>query len=258
MDYFLVSGIVHELHVTKGYEDVAFTDRSKNLIGAASIAAAAIGSSTSSTILASSSNGAEVQMEFFTCRVNDALLSGRFYKVDFREGENIDFVVTSGYRFSEVHGARNPEQCLIWSIPYRTRGNIAQKKHDIFSSLTVSAVASILFAIFSYYLESLPLAECWKNIARFSALSFSIVLIVNFLSRWPFYKFSYEATKIFEAFGFEDPSMVDLPKNHDRADKKYYKRTGEPRPWLVVPLRYRYEASACKLPSSETVENLTI
>jgi hypothetical protein len=258
MEYVLISGIVTELNITKGYEDLAFTGRSKNLVGMASIAAAVMGNGTSSTILASSSNGAEVQMEFFTCRVNNLRLFGRFYKVEFRDGENIDFVVTKNGDLNEVHSARNPIERLIWSTPYRTRGHRAQKKHDISSSLKISAVSSLLFSVLMYSQQSRPWAECWRTVLYFSPVSFSIILIVNCLSRWPFYKFSYEATKVFKAFGFADPPMVNLEKNHGLAEKEYYEQIGAPRPWRVIPLRYRYMKNALRLKPSEVTKDLTV
>lgn len=245
MSYFLLSGTVQDLHVTKGIEDLSFSSQGKKFVGIASIAAAATGNSTSSTILASASNGADVSMEFFTCRINNSILSGRFYKVDFKNGDSIDFVTTEKDGINEVHCARNPIQRLIWCIPYRTRGHSAQKKHDVFSSLKISGLSSLAFALFSYYQESLPLVDCWKIVLGFSSLSFFIVLIVNFLSRWPFYKFSYEATSIFKTLGFKDPSMVDLPKNHDSAEKEFYKQIGEHPPWQAEPWKYRYKATAC-------------
>lgn len=245
MNYLLLSGTVKELNITKGFDDLSFPSQGKKFAGLASIAAAATGNITSSTILANSSNGADVSMEFFTCRVDKLILSGRFYKVDFKDGDNIEFVVVKKDEVNEVYCARNPTQRLVWCIPYRMRGHIAQKKHDIFSSLTISAFSSLAFALFSYYQESRPLADCWRTVLGFSFLSFFIILIVNFLSRWPFYKFSYEATSIFKTLCFKDPSMVDLPKNHDSAEKEFYEQIGEHRPWQVEPWKYRYKANSC-------------
>jgi hypothetical protein len=74
------------------------------------------------------------------------------------------------------------------------------------------------------------------------AISFWLILFVIFLSRWRFYKFSLEATKVFSAFGFPYPAKLNLPKRHARADKEYCKETGEPRSW-GEPWRYRHEAT---------------
>jgi hypothetical protein len=249
MDHVLVSGVVSKLHITKGYEDLAFTARDKNLIGIAAVAAAATGNATSSTILASSSNGAEVDMEFFTCFVGELPVKGRFHRVDFKDGETIDFVVTVYRGIGEVQGARNPSQQFIWTLPYQTRGHIAQKKSDILSSINISAICAALFSLLTFYRETRPLVESWPNIRDAAIIAFSTTLFVNFMSRRPFYKFSFEATKVFSAFGFTDPARLNLPKYHIRADKEYCKETGEPRSW-DKPWRYRYQAAA----ASERVE----
>jgi hypothetical protein len=216
MDYVLVSGLVRDLHITKGYEGLA-----------------------NSTIFEKLSDDTEVQIEFFSCFVDELRMKGSFHRVDFREGETIDFVVTIYRGVGEVHGARNPSQHLIWTLPYRTRGHIAQKKHDISSSLNVSAISGLLFAILAFSQEPGPLVECWPTILKFATTGFWIILFVNYLARRPFYKFSFEATKIFSAFGFPDPATLNLPKRHNRADKDYSKATGEPRSW-DQPWRYRY------------------
>jgi hypothetical protein len=239
MDYVLVSGTVRNLRVTKGYEDLAFTARDKSFLGIAAIAAASTGNTTSSTILANSSGGAEIDMEFFTCYVDQLTVKGRFHRVDFKDGETIDFVVTVKDGLGEALGARNPSQRFIWTLPYQTRGHLAQKNSDISSSLTISAICSILFSLLAFYDNPEPLIESWPVILNVTAITFVLTLFVNFMARRPFYKFSFEATKVFSAFGFIDPARLDLPKRHILADKAYCNETGEPRSW-DKPWRYRY------------------
>jgi hypothetical protein len=254
MEYVLVSGLVRNLRITKGYEDLAFTARDKSLIGLASIAAASTGNATSSTILANSSSGAEADMEFFTCFVDELPVKGRFHRIGFNEGETIDFVVTMKDGVGEVHGARNPSQRFIWTLPYQTRGHVAQKKSDILSSISVSVTCAILSAIIAIYQELGPIGESLPTILEFGSIAFGITLFINFMARRPFYRFSFEATKVFRAFGFIDPERLNLPQRHSRADKDYCKETGEPRSW-DKPWRYRYEANiASTEPETRTVE----
>lgn len=240
MGQILLSGVIRDLAITRGYEDLAFTAGNRSLIGLAAIAAAATGNSTSAAILSSSIGGAEVDMEFFTCFVGETALKGRFYKVDFQNGDLIEFVVSMEQGVGRVHGARNPSQRFIWTLPYQTRGHIAQMRSDILSSVIVSSVCAFIAAIIAIYQERTSLAGSRPVVLEFATMAFFIVLIVNFLSRWPFFKFSFEATEVFRAFGYEDPARVDLPKQDSRADKAYCNATGEPRP-LVKPWKYRYE-----------------
>lgn len=240
MEHVLVSGVVQELTITKGYEDLAFTDQGKSLVGLAAVVAASTGNMASSAILSNSSGGAEVNMEFFVCTINNLPLRGRFHKVDFSNGDHIEFVVTISDGIGSVHGARDPKQRFIWTVPYQTRGNVAQKASDISSSLTISAICAVLCSVLIFYNTPPTIYNSWSQIGNMTAIFFLAILAVNFLSRRPFYKFSFEATKVFAAFGYDDPARVNLPKQHSQADKAYCKETGEPRSW-DKPWRYRYQ-----------------
>jgi hypothetical protein len=229
---------------------VALGFRGCRLIGLAAIVAASTGNATSSTVLTSSGNSAEVDMEFFSCFVDALPVKGRFRRVDFKDGEKIDFVVTVKEGVGEVHGARDPSQRFIWTLPYQTRGHIAQKMSDIVSSLTISAACAILFSILTFYDDPEPIREQWIYVIKLTVMNFLITLFVNFMARRPFYKFPYEATKVFSTFEFNDPARLNL------ADKGYCKETGEPRS-SDKPLRYRYESSiASYQPETEAADSL--
>jgi hypothetical protein len=89
----LLCGIVQNLKVASSYEDFVFTRTDKTVAGVAAIGAAAMGQLFSSANLASASGGAEISVQCFTCEVNGILPAGRFFEVQFKDGDAIEFVV---------------------------------------------------------------------------------------------------------------------------------------------------------------------
>ncbi len=127
------------------------------MAGVAAIGAAAAGQLFNSAMLANASMGAEIDMEFFTCTVNGLELAGRFHKVEFKEGETVEFVVDKKSVGAVVHAARSPNQKMLWMLPYQTRGYLAQKRSDIKWSLILSITTPFLFSVF--FLWKMPIRE---------------------------------------------------------------------------------------------------
>lgn len=252
MDFELIAGEVTELTISKGYEDLLHSTKVKEIAGATTVIAASAGLASTAAALSGASSGADVDMEFFKCKVNGVPLTGRFYRVGFQEGDMIEFVVIMSDRKGEVYAARSQQSRLIWTLPYHTRGHRAQLHHDIKSSLIISAVGTLLLAGLSYY-EGFA-ADTGELIL--SLFFFTILLSGNFVSRWPFYRSSKDATKIFRAIGFTDPEWLNLPSMNGGAEKAFRAATGEP--WSpIIPLRYRYDERALVSPAPVAEGTLT-
>ena len=88
-----ISGIVENLRIEKGYEDLIFSKTDSQVAGVAAVGAAALGQAASATVLGNASAGAEVSMEFFACTVNGMSLRGAFHKVEFVNGDQIELVI---------------------------------------------------------------------------------------------------------------------------------------------------------------------
>lgn len=245
-EYIYISGVINNLCKSKIYEDLAQNKGKKSLTGTTSIAAAIMGDSTSSTILASTTRGAEIDMEYFTCFVGETKIHGRFHRIGFTDGDSIDFIIRLNNGIGKVYSARNPIERVIWTLPYQTRGHVAQKINDILSSFIVSLTGGLLIGCFSLYQESRPLKECWEIVFQLSLMAFFMTLVVNVLVRRPFFHLAVEATKIFELYGFKEPARLDFPKQHRSADKEYYKEVGKDRPWEEIPWQYRYSPRLMK------------
>lgn len=240
MEYFLIRGVVRNLHIIAGFQDLNPHTELKDAVSTAGIIAAIVESSTSSSLLMNSRDSAETRMENFKCFIGDKELIGDFYKVGFCDGEEMEFVAEKFDDFYGVHAACSISQKLIWTMPYRTRGTSAQKRHDIIGSLTVSFIATALLFVVANFLSSAESVHKWKNSRDFATLGFFIVFILNVCVRRSFFKFSSEATKIFEVFGFFDPENVNLPRTNKQAEKRYCREKNVPKSY-AVPWQFRYE-----------------
>jgi hypothetical protein len=231
---------VKDLRISKS-QDLNLIAGANSGFAMAGMVATILETSTSATILVSSRNSAETSMEFFTCQIDGKLLVGNFYKVSFIGGEKMEFVVTEIDGVYKVHGACSPQRSLIWTLPYHTRGSIAQRSSDIIRSIAISLCGSLGFLILMAW--KFDLSEMGSGVYfNEIIISFVILLILNILVRRHFYEFSYEADKIFEVLGFSDPENVNLPKSHRCADIEYAKKTQSPRP-QSVPWQFRYRSA---------------
>ena len=126
-----ISGVVENLRIEKGYQDLVFKKTDSQVAGIAAIGAAAMGQAASATVLSNASAGAEVGMDFFACTVNGMSLRGAFHKVEFVNGDQIEFVIEPDGDFFAVHAARSPAGRMIWMSQHQIRGINAQKACDL-------------------------------------------------------------------------------------------------------------------------------
>jgi hypothetical protein len=221
------SGPVTQLQKAKGYTDPVFTQTDKNMAGTAAIGAAAMQEFFSSAMLSSSSMGADIDVEYFTCVVNGLPLAGHFHKVGFIEGEEVEFVIEEQHGGGIVHAARSPSQRILWMLPYQTRGHLAQKKSDWKWTWILSLLLAGSTTLF--FLFKLPVntdEPIWLRAGMFS-LIFVVTVLINFLIRRRFTPFARSATDVFKTLGYANPAQVDLYKQHSLAEKKLRVETGQ-------------------------------
>ena len=238
MAIVLLSGLVSDLVITKGSRNMLFTQNERNLLGLGAVAAASVGEGLSSTTFAGASEGATVEMEFFSCKVNSEVISGDFYKVGFRDGQYIDFAIDS-YGEKIALGAHDPLRRIVWTLPYRAKGHIAQKHSNIYWSLIISLCATVLLFCADYFSGDSNSPFRMKFAVQQAWVAFFMTLILCYLVCRKFYRDLSQATEIFKAFGFLDPAKVNLSKNERKAEKEYASAMSQP----VVeytPWRFRY------------------
>lgn len=238
----LISGIVRDLIVAKGFDDPVFSQGAKTVAGSASIAAAALGEYFTSSALANSSQGAEIGVEYFTCTINSLPLSGHFYKVEFKDGDRMEFVIEHGAGGAVVNGARSSIRRYIWMLPYQTRGLSAQKYNDtrwrILLSSSSSAVCLLMILSILTPDINLPIWVIPSNLA----FVFLITLGISFMVTRRFHEFAVQATEVLNAFGYENASSVDLPALSKLAEKRM-KMQEDASPTVYQsyqPWRFRY------------------
>jgi len=241
MNYQIVKGRVRDLRISKGRQDLSPFAHAREMAATLGIISTVMEDPAGQAAQASSRNSTEVNMEFFTCYVGKDALAGQFLHVGFIEGEEMEFVVVEKNGIHQVSGACSISQRLIWTLPYRTRGDVAQKWHDLMQSILISVIFSLLFTAFVHYKFD-PGATNWAQLVQQACVTFVVAFALNILVRRSFYEFSFEATKIFDVFGFSDPENVNLPKRHKKADVDYCKERGVPRAQRM-PLQFRYRAT---------------
>lgn len=239
MNLELIRGQVTNLVVTKGSSDPVFQGMDKSLAGLGAVAAAAAGQLPSSTVLANASEGAAVDVEFFTCVVNDLRLFGHLHRVEFKDGDEMEFVIERYLGRGSVQGARNPAYRLIWMRPYQTRGTEAQQKYNRkWRYIASFACAAIPTAVLRFMLPAASHPPIFFFPTIFLGM-FITMLAISFLITARFREFSVMATEVLGAFGYENPASVDLPALSKEARRKS-RREKETPPQLFQPWRFHY------------------
>jgi hypothetical protein len=235
----LIRGQVTNLVLTKGSSDPVFEGMDKSLAGLGAVAAAAAGQLPSSTILANASQGAAVDVEFFTCVVNDLRLFGHLHRVEFKAGDEMEFVIERYLGRGSVQAARSPAHRLIWMRPYQTRGLMAQQKNNTKWRYIVSFLGgSIPTAFFLFFLPEDKNSPLWFYPAIFLGI-FLTTLGISFLITRRFHAFSLVATEVIRAFGYDTPESVDLPALSTMAEQKLRDQAATS-PMSFQPWRFHY------------------
>ena len=234
-----IIGVVENLRIEKGYQDLIFNKTDSQVVGIAAIGAAAMGQAASASILSNASAGAEVSMDFFACTVDGMALRGAFHKVEFVNGDQIEFVIEPEGEFFTVHAARSPAARMLWMSQHQIRGINAQKACDLRWCI-MDPLLSVPFVIVAQFflagdLGMLPisvqLATC--------AIMFLMTFVITVWIRSRFRGFAYQATEVLRALGYEHPEDVDLNRVHKQAQKALAASSGTLPP-LVEPWSYRY------------------
>ena len=234
-----ISGVVENLRIEKGYQDLIFNKTDSQVAGVTAVGAAALGQAASATVLGIASAGAEVSMDFFVCTVNGMSLRGAFHKVEFVNGDQIEFVIEPEGDFFIVHAARSPAARMLWMPQHQIRGITAQKACDLRWCIMYPLLSIPFWLVAQFFLAgdsdlppfSVQLAVCAGN--------FLITFVITVWIRSRFRGFAYQATEVLRAFGYENPEHVDLGRLHKQAEKAVAAATGGLPP-LVEPWSYRY------------------
>ena len=234
-----ISGVVENLRIEKGYQDLIFNKTDSQVAGVAAVGAAALGQAASATVLGNASAGAEVSMDFFACTVNGMSLRGAFHKVEFVNGDHIEFVIEPEGDFFIVHAARSPAARMLWMSQHQIRDINAQKACDIRWSVMYPLLSVLLMIAVQFFMtDQLGNRPLTVELTLY-AMMFSMTFVITVWIRSRFRGFAYQATEVLRALGYENPEDVDLNRVHKQAQKALAAATGKLPP-LVSAWSYRY------------------
>ncbi len=230
----MISGVVNGLTVHAGEEEFVRSARQQaaSVGAAAGLALEGMAGAAAGTGLAASSAGDSV--EFFTCKIGEQSVQGRFSKVTFKDGDALEMVIASQQNgMPLVLAARCASSKVLWMAPHSSRG---RKRHRSFAFLLAWMLFALFLAlglIFILVMEYFSAAEHFKyfefDLALITALSAIAApyYAIRFYRQW--LPIARQAEQIFAALSYPDPSRVDLPRDH----KRYCKSKGIGWPYMV-------------------------
>jgi hypothetical protein len=136
-----ISGLVDRLTLSSEYENLGD--------------GATAGLAFSAAALAGATDSIEVDVEFFACTVNGIPIVGKFHSVGFKEGDNMEFVLSEHDGIAISYGARCEKKRMLWMPPHHIRGHQAQSRYDIKVTLLSSLSLTVLGTIFLVFVSSL-------------------------------------------------------------------------------------------------------
>ena len=233
----LIKGVVSGLTVHAGEEEfVRSVEQQTAGVGAAAgLALEGMAGAAAGAGLAASSAGDSV--EFFTCKLGEQLVQGRFSKVTFKDGDALEMVVApqrSGLPL--VLAARRVRDRVLWMAPHCSRGTLAHRKSSlrlVFHLFFLILLGATLFTVGMEY-SSAPSGQfSWSFVWFMLVISSSLAPIAAPYYATRFYRqwlpIARQAESIFAALGYADPTRVDLPRDH----KRYCKSKGIGWPYMV-------------------------
>jgi hypothetical protein len=231
----LIKGVVDGLTVHAGEDEFVRSagQQAAGVGAAAGLALDGMAGAAAGAGLAASSAGDSVQ--FFTCKLGEQLMQGRFSKVTFKDGDELDMVIASQRNGRPlVLAARRSSDRVLWMAPHYSRGIAGHKNYAW--RLFLWLVPGMPLFFFSPFLIWLLFTDTAIDIG--SVEFGGVICIVLGLIAAPYYAirfyrqwlpFARQAEQIFAVLGYPDPSRVDLPREH----KQYCKSNGIGWPYTV-------------------------
>mgnify|MGYP001190147383 CR=1 FL=1 len=239
----VITGVVSGLTIHSGEEEFV-RSRGQQAAGvgaAAGLAVEGLAGAAAGAGLAAASAGDAV--DFFSCKVEDQFVEGRFSKASFKDGDELDVVTSKQQGRPLVLAARRAADHVIWMVPHCSRGVAAHRKFAVrmFGWLMVGLPTFFLssYLILGIWANNLPLdAEGIRFMGSISLMLATIAALyfsIRFYRQW--LPIAQQAEQIFAALGYPDPSCVDLPRDH----KLYCKANDIKWPYLADgPWIYHY------------------
>ena len=222
----LIKGTVKNLNITVGYDNFVFSQNSQKAAGVAATAGVAMGSFFNASVIANAGFNSSESVEFFTCKVDGLPVAGRFKKVSFKEGDELEFVVEYTNRDKQAaigHAVRDPKQRLLWVVPEQERGTVAQKKDNIWMAKMLSGLSvllSLILLICLGFSVGFDTSLIWQMIIFIPLFMGGGSFLLGVLSTQFMVKRAEHANKVISALGYQNPEEVDLLQNERDINEK--------------------------------------
>lgn len=237
----LMTGRLSDLYIEDKDENFLSSGCAELAAGGAALGLAAAGLAGAATNALFNASGGTDRVQNFTGLLDGKRISGRFSKIWFQNGDELecagDFQLDGS---AAVYAVRRPSDQTLWMFPHCSRGrkkhwNYARRMCVVLPMITVESTLLFLVPKFGFALWSKPETAFGANIFSLMGINLGLYFALNTARRWV--PFTAVAESIFAAFGYPDPAQVDLPQEN----KIYWKKhasAGELRqfsPWV-----YRY------------------
>lgn len=238
----VITGVVSGLTIHSGEEEFV-RSRGQQAAGvgaAAGLAVEGLAGAAAGAGLAAASAGDAV--EFFSCKVGDQFVEGRFSKASFKDGDELRVVTSKQQGRPLVLAARRAVDHVIWMVPHCSRGVAAHKMFALrmLGWLLIGLPAfffsmPMLFILFDNSPTEVGFIQFMGGISLVMGITAALYYSIRFYRQW--LPIAQQAEQIFAALGYPDPSRVDLPRDH----KLYCKANGIKWPYLTDgPWIYHY------------------
>lgn len=240
----LLHGVISDLVVERVEQDFLReqSDRVAASGAAAGLAMAGMAGAASGALLASS--GSADPVECFTATIAGIHVAGRFSRVGFKNGDEVDMVVEPmNDGSSAAFAVRRLSDHTIWMYPHCSRGSRAHWKHALrmipVVFLALGLLLSTFFLLADYFYDDPTPGGFYLVIAilvSVNSLIASLYLPIKIARKWkPFVEL---AEQIFATLGYDEPSCVDLERENRIFCRRHRTEVGRVyAPWVFQTLK---------------------
>lgn len=234
----VIQGKVENLSMHTGEEEFIRSRAQQAAGGAAAVGLALGGLAGPAVGGAIAATGAD-SVEFFTCTVNGEPVGGRFSKVTFKDGDEVEVLLEGA---NSALAVRRPADRMLWMLPHSSRGKAAHRLFALRLAVWVLLAFLLSSVVFVWIMEGMTAQPLDPSDIRFIGALYAILsaicagyFSIRFFFRWK--PIAARTESILEALGYRNPSRVDLEKDNKRAAKARGEKWPYPTggPWI-----YRY------------------
>jgi hypothetical protein len=238
----LIRGRVQELAVSAGEEQFIGSQAHRTAGAGAALGLAAAGMAGAAVGASMAATGRD-SVEFFDCMVDGQRVSGRFSKVTFKDGDEVEVVIEPQWDGTQsALAVRRLSDRILWMFPHCSRGMLAHRAFSrrlfgwlVLGFMLFSGLFIVIMEWSSAESTNVRFLEFVGTLYAGLSLVAALYGSIRFFAQWK--PMALQAEAIFAALGYREPSRVDLENDHKRAcmalGKKWpYSSDG---PWI-----YRY------------------